>query len=85
MKNAVVTVVYPQAFKFWDEFVKSIKEQTFKDFDLIVINDGCNLNNEALTINNSLFLNSSGNIAENRQQIIDYLLVNKFKNAPLKL
>ena len=41
------TVIYEQAFKFVDEFITCLKQQTISDFDLLIVND--NLDKEALT------------------------------------
>jgi len=39
MKTACLTVVYPGIENFILEYLESIQRQTFKDFDLVVIND----------------------------------------------
>lgn len=41
MKNILFgTVIYPQSIPYLDDFLNSINNQTYKDFDLLVINDG---------------------------------------------
>ncbi|MCK5092439.1 MAG: glycosyltransferase [Gammaproteobacteria bacterium] len=40
-KVAFITVVYPGCEKYLPEFVASINDQTYKDFDLVVLNDKC--------------------------------------------
>lgn len=42
MKNkiAFLSVVFPSIERFLDDFFKSLEAQTFKDFDLLIINDG---------------------------------------------
>ena len=39
MKVACLTVIYPGVEDFIEEYLQSIQRQTFKDFDLVVIND----------------------------------------------
>ncbi len=39
MKTACLTVIYPGVEDFIEEYLQSIQRQTFKDFDLVVIND----------------------------------------------
>lgn len=38
--TAVFTVIFPKNIIYFDDFLKSINEQTCKDFDLFIINDG---------------------------------------------
>ena len=39
-KTAFLSVVFPQAKAFLSDFFQSLQTQTFKDFDVIVVNDG---------------------------------------------
>jgi len=39
MKAACLTIIYPGVEDFIEEYLQSIQRQTFKDFDLVVIND----------------------------------------------
>jgi glycosyltransferase involved in cell wall biosynthesis len=39
MKTACLTVIYPGVEDFIEEYLQCIQRQTFKDFDLVVIND----------------------------------------------
>lgn len=40
MKLALVTYIYPKAIAFLDDFLKTINEQDYSDFDLLIFNDG---------------------------------------------
>lgn len=55
MKNAVVTFIYPYALKYLDEFEKCLSIQTFKDFDLVIFNDGVSDLKEAISGYNDHF------------------------------
>lgn len=81
MKNALATVVYPAAQEFWNEFIQSINDQSFQDFDLVVINDGCNIKNIEPNRRRTILLNAIGDISENRQQLIDYLCDEGYENV----
>lgn len=39
-KVAILTVIYPQAKPFFFDFFESLRNQDYKDFDLVIINDG---------------------------------------------
>lgn len=41
-KVAVLGVIFPEVEKFIDDYLLSLEKQTFKNFDLIIINDGFN-------------------------------------------
>jgi glycosyltransferase involved in cell wall biosynthesis len=41
-KIAVLGVIFPAVDKFLDDYLTSLESQSFKDFDLILINDGFN-------------------------------------------
>lgn len=41
-KIAVLGVIFPAVDKFLDDYLRSLESQSFKDFDLILINDGFN-------------------------------------------
>ncbi|MDC7278864.1 glycosyltransferase [Butyrivibrio fibrisolvens] len=59
MKTAFATVIYKQAREYLDDFLKSVDEQTDKDFDLLLVNDNYNSNEleEIQTILESLTIN----------------------------
>lgn len=39
---AVASVIFPNNLRFFDDFLNSLSQQTEKNFDLILFNDGCN-------------------------------------------
>ncbi|MFY0631389.1 MAG: glycosyltransferase family 2 protein [Flavobacteriaceae bacterium] len=39
-KVVVFTTVFPNSYKYLDEFLNSLQTQTFLDFDLFIVNDG---------------------------------------------
>ena len=40
-KVLAFTVIYPQAEKYKFDFIECLNKQTFKNFDILVVNDGC--------------------------------------------
>ena len=40
MKTAVYTTLYPDAIRFWSDFIQSVEAQIDQDFDLVVCLDG---------------------------------------------
>ncbi len=62
------TVVYPSMEKWMPQFIETLVKQDFKDFDLVVVNDGLELEKLKLLdkIFNCKILPSGGSIAKNR-------------------
>ena len=80
--TAFLTTVFPQNKKFLDLFFNSLSSQTYKDFDLIIIND--NFNNlevyQKLYSNlNFIIINSSNTPAKNREVGINYCIDCEYK------
>ncbi len=75
------TVVYPQALPYFKDVCLSALQQTRQDFDLIVVNDGCDTTvlTEHLTGLNATILNAIGTPAKNRQQGINHAREKKYK------
>jgi glycosyltransferase involved in cell wall biosynthesis len=74
-KTAVLGFVFPAVKEFVDDYLKSLENQTYKDFDLIVVNDGLN-NFKKLASKYNLRIKEipcSGCIAENRAFGINYV------------
>lgn len=74
-KTAVLGFVFPEIREFIDDYLRSLENQTYKDFDLIIINDGFKNFNE---FSNRYKLDIevmpySGNIAKNREFAIKYI------------
>ena len=75
------TVVYPQALQYLSDVRDSALLQTRKDFDIVVVNDGC----ETSQISNILspldvtILDSDGGFSSNRLQGINYACGHNYK------
>lgn len=72
---AVLGVIFPQMRSFLSEYLQSLKNQTYKEFDLIIINDGLKgfaelAEKYQLNIKEIKF---SGSIAQNRELGINYI------------
>ena len=70
MNNVVVfTVIYPDALKYVNDFLCCLQSQTFKNFDLLIVNDGCNTSELEMifcNINNEI-INTTDTPAKNRE------------------
>lgn len=75
------TVVYPQALPFFKDVCDSARSQTRKDFDVVVVNDGCDVDSldSQLTGLNSTIIETVGTIAGNRLLGIDYARKHQYK------
>jgi len=72
--GVLFTVAYPQALDFLKDFHKSVLSQTRKDFDIIIVNDGCNVDSITSIFQgiNVKILDAVGGFSANRIQGIDY-------------
>lgn len=68
------TVVYPQALPYFKEVCDCARNQTRKDFDVVVVNDGCDKNTLETLLSGlkATILESAGTIAGNRLIGIEY-------------
>lgn len=75
------TVVYPQALPYFKDVCHSAMQQTRQDFDLIVVNDGCDtaVLREHLAGLNATILDAAGTPTQNRQQGINYARKQNYK------
>lgn len=73
-ENLLFTVVYPQALYFFRDFCFSATSQFYKDFDVLVINDGCKKEDlsKFLAGLNYTIVEAVGTPADNRIQGIKY-------------
>ncbi len=73
-KTAVFSVIFPNAKRFLDDYLGSLEKQTYKDFDVIVVNDDVPaFSGIALRHNlNIIEMPAGKTIAENRQLGIVY-------------
>ena len=75
------TVVYPQALSFFKEVCDCARSQTRKDFDIVVVNDGCDKKEIETHLNGlqATIIDSVGTIAENRLIGIEYAQKQQYK------
>lgn len=80
--TAFLTTVFPQNEKFLKPFFNSLSTQTFKDFDLIVVNDSFkNLSyyKDLYSNLNIININSSKTPAKNRELGINYCIEHEYE------
>ncbi|HEY3389502.1 MAG TPA: glycosyltransferase family A protein [Prolixibacteraceae bacterium] len=70
MKFALATVIFPGNKEFFLEFVQSLRNQTDQNFILLIVNDGCNLDDFDLSGFERIILSSGGSITKNREILI---------------
>ena len=77
----VFTVVYPLMEKWIPQFTESLLKQDFKDFDLVIVNDGLDLEKLKLLDRkfNCKILPSGGCIAENRNTGFSSMLKSDYR------
>lgn len=80
-ETLLFAVVYSQALSYFKDFCDCARQQTRKDFDVFVVNDGCDT---SLLKNNMRGLKATieeacGGIAENRLQGIEYAREHNYK------
>lgn len=76
-----LTVVYPKALPYLSDVCKSTKLQTRQDFDILVVNDGCDCNSikAALPELNVIIINAAGGFSANRIQGIEYARTHNYE------
>lgn len=75
------SVVYPQALPYFKEVCDCARKQKRKDFDVVVVNDGCDKNAIEVLLHGlkANIINSAGTIAENRLAGIEYAKRQQYK------
>lgn len=74
---AFLTTIFPQNKKFLKSFLDSLSEQTYKDFDLVIVNDkfkNLNYYKDLYSDLNIININSSGTPAKNKEVGINYCI-----------
>lgn len=76
-----LTVVYPKALPYLSDVCKSAKLQTRQDFDILVVNDGCDCNSikAALPEQNVIIIDAAGGFSANRIQGIEYARTHNYE------
>ena len=80
--SCLVTYTYKGCEKYLNRFKKTIHEQTFKNFDVLIFNDKGNLKN--FKINHShRIINNSKSIFKNRVESLKYIFICVFQHTNL--
>lgn len=81
MRTALLTVIYPEALIYIDDFCECINNQTLKDFDIILINDGCSsvILEQSFKVFNTIILEPQLNPIKNREFGIKYAFRNGYE------
>lgn len=82
MKTAFLTTIFKMNKQYLYDFFSSLKNQTYKNFDIIVVNDGNKDFEEIITLYdlklNIIELQNSNTPAKNREYGINYCIDNKY-------
>lgn len=76
-RAAFLTTIFPKNKKFLKSFLDSLSEQTYKDFDLVIVNDkfkNLNYYKDLYSDLNIININSSGTPAKNKEVGINYCI-----------
>jgi len=79
MKFAFATVIYPQALNFLPDFSKSLRNQTDKNFHIIIVNDGCDEKDIIIEGLNYDIIPCGKSIVENKEILINAALDQEFE------
>ncbi len=76
-KLVVIGVVYPEMQKYLDDYLNSLEEQTYQEFDLLIANDGIDNFDGYLEERNfnGLSFVVSGSVSDNRRDLIRKAIV----------
>jgi len=80
-KIAVFTTIFPMEVEYLHDFFDSLERQTYKNYDIIIINDGYKYFNSLEKKYNKLNiieLKYSNTIAKNREYGINYIIENNY-------
>lgn len=70
MKFVLATVIFPKVKEFFPEFIKSLQNQTDQGFQLLIVNDGCQLSDFDFSGFENTILPGGGSITKNREILI---------------
>lgn len=75
------TVIYPQAERYKYDFIDCLGKQTFKDFDVLVVNDGCDSHILSKNFENfhTIILDTNLSPSKNREVGIQYAYNNNYE------
>jgi hypothetical protein len=73
LKTLIAVFIYPKAVDFFEDYLKSLENQTIKKFDFLIFDDNSNINVELNYFNSKIIKNiNEFTIAESRKYAIDY-------------
>lgn len=82
MKTAFLSTIFPMHEQYLYDFFSSLQKQTYKDFDIVVVNDGYENFEKIKTMYNSTLsiieLKYSDTLAKNREHGINYCIENNY-------
>lgn len=84
-KNEIVvfTTVFPESYEFFSTFFKSLEKQTYKSYDLLIINDGVKDLSDKIKKDsiNTLIVDTDNSISKNRELGIKCIIELDYKYA----
>lgn len=81
MKTAFFSVIYPASERYLDDFFTSLTEQSFQNFDVVIVNDGVKDTQrlkQAYPSLSMIILDRTDNIAKLREFGINYLIASGY-------
>ena len=82
-KISFLTTIFPNNSEYLYDFFESLKVQTFKDFDVVVVNDGyerfCDIKKKYNKYLNIIEIKYSNNPAKNREQGVNFCINSNYE------